>query len=456
VALAESPTIAELQDRLSRLLAKVPKGTQVGLAVAEVSSGTAWFAYEADTPLEPASVQKLFVTTAALERFGPAFKYETRVYVSGDELWVVGAGDPGLGDERIAERHGRNVDQFFDEWAAALRQRGVTALSKVVLDDTVFDDQVRHPDWPDSQVDRWYQAPAGGLNLNDNCLDVTVVVRGGNVDVRLQPDLAPGLLHNTLKHGKKQHAVLKRPAGSDVFQLSGTVANGGPLDPVSVNQPTIFFAHALQRALEQRGITIRGDVVRRQLTETELSQATRVATQTTDLADVLWRCNTFSQNLFAECLLKSLAAYEPDGRRNGTSGSFEAGHAVVQAALQQLGLDLRGATLRDGSGLSHENRATADQFVRLLLRMYRHPHAELFQQSLARAGELGSMKNRYGDPLLRGRLRGKTGTLAGVHTLAGYITRPDNTVLAFALLINGRCDADLPVQVCRTLVTAGN
>ncbi len=454
-AWAESPAPAELQERLSSLLAKVPKGTHVGVAVAEVGSGTEWFAYQADTPLEPASVQKLFVTAAALERFGPDFKYQTRAYLHGDELWVVGSGDPGPGDQRIAELHGRPSDQFFDEWVAALRSRGVTSLSKVVLDDTVFDEQVRHPDWPESQEDRWYQAPVGGLNLNDNCLDVTVAVRGGGIELHLQPDLAAGLVKNTLKRGQKQRPVLKRSAGSDVFQLNGTVANGGALDPVSVNEPTIFFAHALQRALEKHGINVRGDVVRRQLRDAELEQATLLGTHTTDLADVLWRCNTFSQNLFAECLLKSLAAYEAEGRRSGVAGSFERGHEIAHAVLDHLGIDLSGVVLRDGSGLSHKNRATAGQVVQLLLRMRGHSHADLFLESLARAGEVGSMQRRYNDPLLRGRLRGKTGTLAGVHTLAGYITRPDNTVLAFALLINGKASSDLPVQVCRILVTAG-
>jgi D-alanyl-D-alanine carboxypeptidase/D-alanyl-D-alanine-endopeptidase (penicillin-binding protein 4) len=448
------PPPAELQEQLSALLAKVPKGTRVSLAVAEAATGAQWFAYEADTPLEPASVQKLFVTAAALERFGPKFKFETRAYLRGDELWVVGSGDPGLGDQRLAERHGEPMDGLLDEWAAALRSRGATSLSKVVLDDTVFDAEIRHPDWPDSQEDRWYQAPVGGLNLNDNCLDVTVAVRGRAVELRLQPDVGPGLVHSTLTRGKKQRPVLKRPAGSDVFQLSGTVATGGPLDPVAVNDPTIFFAHALQRALEKHGVTIQGDIVRRQLRESDLAQATLLGTHTTDLADVLWRCNTFSQNLFAECLLKSLAAYEPDGRRSGVAGSFERGQAISRAVLDHLGIGLSGAELHDGSGLSHQNRATASQFVELLVRMRRHPQAEVFLESLARAGEVGSMQHRYSDPLLRGRLRGKTGTLAGVHTLAGYLTRPDNTVLAFALLINGKTSPDLPLQICRTLVTA--
>jgi D-alanyl-D-alanine carboxypeptidase/D-alanyl-D-alanine-endopeptidase (penicillin-binding protein 4) len=283
---------------------------------------------------------------------------------------------------------------------------------------------------------------------------VTVLVRGGAIELRTQPDLGRDLIHNALKHGKQQRPVLKRPAGSDVFQLSGTVARGGPLDPVAVNEPTIFFAHALQRALDRHGIAVRGDVVRRALGGAELEQGTLLGAHTTELADVLWRCNTFSQNLFAECLLKSLAAYEPDGRRSGAVGCFETGHEVAQAVLRHLGIDLAGTVLRDGSGLSHKNRATASQFVQVLLRMRAHPHVDLFVSSLARAGEVGSMQRRYNDPLLRGRLCGKTGTLAGVHTLAGYITRPDNTVLAFALLINGKSSPDLPLQVCRTLGTA--
>ena len=156
--------------------------------------------------------------------------------------------------------------------------------------------------------------------------------------------------------------------------------------------------------------------------------------------------------MFAECLLKSLAAYEPDGRRSGTAGSWEAGERVLRATLTKLGLDLSDATLRDGSGLSHTNAVTATQLTRLLIQMRRHRYVDVFLKSLARAGELGSMKNRYNDPALRGRLVGKTGTIEGVHTLAGYITRQDGSVVAFAMLLNGPADQNLLVQVCKVLV----
>ncbi len=440
------------QHRLQNLLAKQPPETQIGLVVAAAETGEVWFAHLPDTPLKPASVQKLFVTAAALERFGPDFQYQTRVYLRGSELWVIGAGDPALGDERIADRHNRSRDHLFDEWAAALRARNVTSLSGIILDDTIFEPPSRHPDWPNDQADRWYQAPVGGLNLNDNCLDVNIVVRGGKIELRFQPDIPAGLVDNKLKIGKTQHPIIKRHINSDVFQLRGTVTHSAPLKAVSVRQPTVFFGLALKRALEQRGIKVTGDIVQQHLNAEAIPLTALLATHTTSMSDVIWRCNKFSQNLFAECLLKSLAAYEPDGHRSGNAGSWDAGRGVLYETLGKLELDPRTATIRDGSGLSHSNRATASQIVQVLLKMRRHRHADVFLASLAEPGRPGSMQHRNNDPLLSGRLRGKTGTIAGVRTLAGYLTRPGGEVLAFALLINGQADRTLPRQVCKILL----
>jgi len=452
--------VAELRldERLAELVAAQAKSLDIGLYVADARSGAVWFEHNAASPLKPASVLKLFTSAAALERLGPDFRFETRVYLAGPpeaaELWVVGAGDPALGDERIAARLRRERDFALDEWAAALRARGVTQLRRIVLDTSVFDDQYTHPDWPVAQQDRWYQAPVGGLNINDNCLDVTLTLRGGDVAVQLQPDVGADLLRQRLAAGKPHRVALKRAPGSDVFELTGTVARDGPLESIAAGRPTVFFGHALYHALAQRGIRVVGEVLSRPLSPSDLGAAALLATHTTPLRDVLWRCNTFSQNLFAECLCKALAAYAPDGRRAGPPGSWSAGTDTVRSTLACLGLDLSGAVLRDGSGLSHRNRVSAAQIGRLLVQMHRHRHAALFIDSLAEPGEPGSMRKRYDDPVLRGRIRGKTGTLAHVQALAGYATRPDGTVLAFALLVNGGSESNLSLELCRALVTA--
>jgi len=444
-----------VRQRLDSICEKLGPHVRVGLAVLDAHSGEPWFQRDPDRPLRPASVLKLFTTAAALVHLGPEFQFQTAAYLRDRELWVIGAGDPGLGDERLADRHGRARSAFFDDLANGLRERGVAAIDKIVLDDSIFDQQHRHPDWPEDQQQAWYQAPVGGLNYNDNCLDARVRVAGGTVDLLLQPQLPPTFFRNGLAASKDHEPVVRRVLGSDIFEFRGSAAREDELAPVSAGRPSVFFGHALRQGLASRGIEVRGEVVRRVVPPEARSAATALLTHTTALHDVLWRANNFSQNLFAECLLKSLAAYGQNGRRSGRPGTWADGVAVERAALEQLGLSLDGATLRDGSGLSHNNRVTAEQTARLLSILWRHAAREVYLESLAEPGEDGTMRRRFTQPALRGRLRGKTGTLAGVNTLAGYITRDDGVTLAFAVLTEGELAPDFFSRVCLTLVDAG-
>jgi D-alanyl-D-alanine carboxypeptidase/D-alanyl-D-alanine-endopeptidase (penicillin-binding protein 4) len=445
-----------VSERLTGLLAQAPKDTEIGLVVRDCHSGETWFACQPQRPLKPASVMKLFTTAAALERFGPDFTFETRVYLCEDELLVLGEGDPGLGDERIAERHGQPLHAEFDHWARLLKTRGLTSVKTIALDDGIFDRRFRHPDWPDQQATAWYQAPVGGLCFNDNCLDARFTARNGKVTLRLQPDLPVSFFRNELTAGTEHKPVVSRALDQDLFVFRGPVARDGQFQPISVCRPTVFFGFALQRALEERGVILRGQVVRRTLKPTALAEAELLDVHSTSLRDVLWRCNTFSQNMFAECLLKSLAAYNPDGSRSGVAASWDSGIRVLEATLRQLGVDLEGAVFRDGSGLSHENRVTADQVVQVLVRMRRHAAGELYVDSLAQPGRDGTLRRPHWNvPALQNRLRAKTGTINRVHALAGYVDRADGRTLAFALLANGELPHGFRVRVAETLAEAG-
>lgn len=448
---ATARAAAAVRTRLAELLTQLPQQTTVGLVVAQ-PDGTIWFEHQPTLALKPASVLKLFVTAAALERFGPDFTFNTRLYLRDGELLVLGGGDPGLGDERVAERHGRALHAEFDRWAAALRARGITRFRTLALDDSIFDRQHRHPDWPAAEAHKWYQAPVGGLNFNDNCLDARCAVAGNRVRLILRPELPASFVRNRLRVGSAHRPLVRRAMDQDVFEFYGPVSHDTGFPPVSAREPTLFFGYALRQALEQRGIRLKGNVVRRQLSQAALADAELLAEHVTTLPDVLWRCNTFSQNLFAECLLKALAAYEPDGRRSGQTGSWPAGVRILEDTLARLGVDLRGAVFRDGSGLSHQNRLSAAQVVQLLNIMRRHPHAEPFVTSLARPGAPGSLRHRYATAALRGRLRAKSGTLRDVRALAGYLQRPDGRELTFALLVNGRVSQRWLTQAVEALL----
>src|SRR5262245_56931741 len=81
----------------------------VGLYVQEIGTPIPLLAWNADTPLNPASAMKLITTLAALDLLGPAFTWRTEVYTDaalrGDvlegDLVLKCGGDPKLDLERF-------------------------------------------------------------------------------------------------------------------------------------------------------------------------------------------------------------------------------------------------------------------------------------------------------------------------------------------------------------------
>ena len=72
------------------------------------------------------------------------------------------------------------------------------------------------------------------------------------------------------------------------------------------------------------------------------------------------------------------------------------------------------------------------------------------------AGVEGSLRTRYGDDQSlagRGVVRGKTGTLTGVHALAGYLRTAGGSLLAFAFVVNG-AENDFAAKVWLDRVSA--
>ncbi|NJN86953.1 MAG: D-alanyl-D-alanine carboxypeptidase/D-alanyl-D-alanine-endopeptidase, partial [Leptolyngbyaceae cyanobacterium SL_7_1] len=112
------------------------------------------------------------------------------------------------------------------------------------------------------------------------------------------------------------------------------------------------------------------------------------------------------------------------------------GQQAVRQVLLPLGIDPQGYEQVDGSGLSRQNRANPSTFVALLKSMYANDTSGLFYRSLPIAGVSGTLRNRFRDTPVQGKLYAKTGTLQGVRALSGYLENEDYGIITFSIMVN--------------------
>ena len=97
----------------------------------------------------------------------------------------------------------------------------------------------------------------------------------------------------------------------------------------------------------------------------------------------------------------------------------------------------------DGSGLTRSGKASTAQVVRLLQHVRAEPYGEDFIDSLAVAGQEGTVADRMHGTAAAGRCRLKTGTLTGVSALSGYCFNRSGRTMIFSVLMNGVRDLNL-------------
>ena len=145
----------EVEAALAR--AKLPRDALAVIVVDAQPGGRAAprLAHRAQVPVNPASVMKLVTTYAALEQLGPAYTWNTPVYVQGTvqdgslrgNVYIEGRGDPKLVMERLWMLMRR------------LQAQGIQVIvGDIVLDRSAFDVPEQDPARFDGEPLRPYNA----------------------------------------------------------------------------------------------------------------------------------------------------------------------------------------------------------------------------------------------------------------------------------------------------------
>lgn len=434
---------AGLQQDIERAITKAGfTSGEVSVAVRECEGGRLIAAVSASTPRTPASNQKLLTTGVAAMVLGADFKFTTRLVRRGDDLIVIGDGDPALGDDPLLKKMTRpdgtslTATDLLDLWAASVANSGTHHVKTLLIDDRVFDRDWYPDEWPKNQLQKHYCAAVGGINFNHNTVKLRPVPRGNSIDVSdMRPPYPTVSIDNRLKTGQPKDALLidpHRAEGSNEIMLLGTVpiATQQPVE-VTIENPPLQFGHLLAARLRLAGVSV--DSVRLAEPSDPPPSGIDVAPPiTTDIAAVLERCNHDSDNMFAEALLKRLAHAV-----TGRSGSRAEGGRIVTATVERLTGSTGELVVADGSGMSRLNSVSARTLTAWLCHFDAADRDQsLFIESLAQKHE-GTLKDRLASVDLRGTtLRAKTGYIARVYAISGYVECTDGRRLAFSVLIN--------------------
>ena len=243
----------------------------------------------------------------------------------------------------------------------------------------------------------------------------------------------PKIKKITLRADTSMFGPFEKPQGWSSYSVPWTIRKVSPLvvDDAIVADPADHAVGVFAKALKKVGIA---SLVK----NNKPSSGQKLASiQSLPITKALGTILRTSDNNMAEMVFRVAAA------ESGGQGTWSAARSHSTATLTKLGLNVTGLVIEDGSGMSRNNRLTADFLVKLLntTRQQNHPRLNVIaaKDLMATAGKSGTLNNRFNTESTRcavGAIEAKTGTFRDVTALAGFAQNIDGTEMAFAVIIN--------------------
>ncbi len=439
---AQSPSTAKVAVVLAR---PAFKNASVGVLVRSLKTGKVVYSQNAELALVPASNQKILTALVALKTLGANFSYRTTLSASAapdatgtltGNLYLRGSGDPSLTSARL------------DYLAQAMAKSGVKrVVGRIVGDGSAFDDAVLGAGWRWDNEPFYYSPQVSGLNCDGNVVVVGVApgAMGEPASATINGRPAGEETYLTVENavrtvaagkGVEANVAFDRARGQNRILLSGTIPVGEKetTEEITIEDPARFAASRFVLALVKAGVAV-DTPLWTESGKTPANTTEFAATASKPLRDLLPLFLKPSDNLFGECLLKTVGAKTSLGK----PGTVAGGRVALLALLKNAGIGTGGLNVADGSGLSLQNTVTP----RLLCDLLTWADAKLpptdrtlFLDSLPVSGTDGTIRNRFKNTPLVGKVRAKTGTLSGASSMSGYLTAESGERFVFSLLMN--------------------
>ena len=432
--LAQSP-----KEILSSVLAQSAfEDADLGIMVKNFTTDEILISHQPNKTLSPASILKIKTAAAALTKWNPQHKFKTVVFLTGHvsdgvlygDIVIKGFGDPTFHSSMDGATSLQKVNR--DVLAELSRMQVSCVFGSVIGDASYFSLPGVPAGYMQEDVANYYGAGAFGLNVQDNAYNIRFNRhKNGAVNIKEFDSLAIDFITSAVKaEGRSDqayiyyhpdptgvHVIGKIPTGVGAFKIKGALRN-----------PPLYAAKTLQSLLENDGIEfqenasalwtpyiLKGDV----LSSKEYFSPPMI----TILKPILHKSN----NLYAEVLYR---------------------HLITEEAFDVDGDDM----LFDGSGLSPENRISADELMKILETISKSSHLKDFLSVLPKNGLDGTVKSVVKNK--PGQLFVKSGSIGGVRSYMGLRQNKSGEWIGFVCMANElTCSGTASRQAWETLLT---
>jgi len=367
----------ELKKQIEDLLNIIPASTKVGMLIYNPILRDTIFQVNHSMSMIPASNTKLFTTAVALSDLGGDFKISTKIF-SDDfsiEDGVINGNlyIKGFGNSTFSQN---DLEQMMQE----IKLKGIVKITgNIIGDDTYFDNVYKRDDW----------------------------IADETANVKLPPISAI-----TLDRNRK---IIQKRRGRRIRT-----------SVVAVDNPPLNAASILRSKLIENGIKV-GKSSSVGKTPDQVLQLSESGIQLRELIKLI---NKHSDNFLAEGLFKTIGAEASQDQGN----AFYSTQAILDF-IEDNGIFSTGTSVVDGSGISRFDQITPGAIVGLLEVMYFDiNNYNEFYNSLSIAGVDGTLRGRMRGSLAENNFHGKTGSLNGVTSIAGYLKTMNNEDIIVSII----------------------
>ena len=426
--------------------------------------------YNSGTRLVPASNMKLITTGVILNELGPDFRFRTRIAYRGEisegtlngDLYIVGGGDPTIGDRDSAAVA---LQTTFSEWEKIIREAGISRIEgRIIGDGRYFDGERQNHSWMLEDCAAGDGTVLTGLSFGGGLqsFNVTPGAKAGDpAKVEAVFPETPWMEWNhsctTSASGTAEDLYYASTELAPVASMTGTVPAGARTRRITCANSfgAMTCAFYFYRYLENEGIIategpadidmngrIRDFSAEDELPAAELQDKLNYIGETFSkpLVEIVRHTNNASNNYYAESFLRTLA------KEKSGSAAYASGQETVKAVLRKLGVKgVDDMQIFDGSGLSRKNYVSPDFFVNYLTAMHLSAAYAPFLSTLPQPGH-GTLASRMvnAPAAVKARVYMKSGSMNGVRCYSGYILPSDgveDNIIVFSFLTNNTVTA---------------